>query len=119
MPSSVNIGASSTNVCGAAQLTFTLIKKTSGCGNFAITISPNPAQDALAVETVPVNSAQSTADMPLIDEVNLVNANQNTVISSTAPSNKVVLNVKALTKGDYVLRVRVGDETFAYHVVIQ
>jgi bacillolysin len=120
MPSSINIQANSSNSCGAGLgLTFTLIKKTSGCGSFALAVSPNPAVDNISVQMVPVPDAVSTSDAPEITEVLLFDGNQNIVRSSSLAGVKISLDVKGLKKGQYVLHVRVGADIFSSHVLIE
>jgi len=122
MPSSINIVASSSNSCGAGpSLTFTLIKKTSGCpGSFAILVSPNPVEEELSVQLVSANSeAAFVQESPVIEEVILFNGNQNIVRSSDVSGDKTKLNVRGLTKGQYTLQVRTGTEIYTNHVLIK
>jgi subtilisin family serine protease len=123
MPSSINISASFSNVCGTGpSLTFTLIKRTVGCPqSFSIAISPNPAQDEVSVQLVPsaTDGVQLSEEMPFIDEVRLVDNDANVVIQSKRPSKRVDLNVKGLKKGQYHLRVSIQGEIFVEHVLIE
>jgi len=122
MPSSINISASFSNVCGTGpSKTFTLIKRTVGCPqSFMIAVSPNPAQDELSVELVASSSddAQVSESMPLIDKVKLIDNNANVVLQSWQASKKMVLNIKGIRKGQYLLQVSVQGEMFVEHVLI-
>ena len=119
MPSSMNIVASSSNSCGAGQKTFTLIKRTSGCpGFFALSVSPNPVEEDLSIEMTAVNS-EFAEKAPVIDEVVLINGSQNIVRSSNFSGEKIKLNVKGLMKGEYTLQVRVGNEIFTNHILVE
>jgi hypothetical protein len=122
MPSSIAIKAYSSNDCGAGpQLTFTLIKKTSGCpASFAVSASPNPATSDLTVEMIAANPTTGSADEPAtIDEAILFDNSQNMVRSSYGGAKRIVFNVRGLKKGEYYLHVSVGGELYTKHIAIE
>jgi hypothetical protein len=122
MPSSITIKAYSSNDCGPGpQLTFTLIKRTSGCpASFDVSASPNPANSDLAVEMIAANPETGSADEPAtMDEAILFDNSQNMVRSSYGAAKKIVFNVRGLKKGEYYLHVSAGGELYTKHIVIE
>jgi hypothetical protein len=122
MPSSIVIKAYSSNDCGAGpQLSFTLIKRTSGCpASFDVSASPNPANSDLAVEMVAANPETGSAYEPAtMDEAVLFDNSQNMVRSSYGASKRIVLNVRGLKKGEYYLHVSAGGELYTKHILIE
>jgi len=117
--SSISITTRSSNACGTGPNTsFFVMKKTFGCGSFAMMVHPNPVKDELVVETSPIGG-EDRLDAPVIEQAVLLNGSNQMASKGTEGGNQSKLDVSGLPRGQYYLHVKIrGEETIKMHIIL-
>ena len=119
--SSITISARSSNSCGqSANYNFFLAKQTWGCpSSFAMVAYPNPTNDILNIEMMPVTSEVTKDDAPTIESAILLNSDGKEVSKGYREGSKIVFDVRNLKKGVYFIHVTVDGELIREQILIE
>ncbi len=120
-PGGIAITARASNSCGqSSNFNFFLSKKTFGCtSSFAMVAYPNPTQDVLTIEMIPISPDVSKDEAPLIESAILLNSSGKEVASGIREGSKIVFDVRNLQKGTYFIHVAVDGELSREQIIIE
>ncbi len=100
--SSVAITTRSSNTCGAGpNSSFFLVKKTFGCGSFAITVYPNPVGDELVVDVSPVEKGEELQEA-IIEQALLFDGSSGLAAEGAKGGKQSKLDVKSLPRANII-----------------
>jgi pimeloyl-ACP methyl ester carboxylesterase len=124
------VSLSYTDLCGVAQTTGITVYN-SGCSSFAVSVSPNPAQNNINVSLAPVNNSQTSESNTPSEVVgsngktimSLFEVNTNTIVKqwkyNESKNQNYNLNINGLRKGIYLLQVDRNNQTNMTKIIIE